>query len=133
MADEKDEDQTRGSDPSSPRDPADERADGAGVPVEANAELSPEPVGDGQPGPVDVPEDAAEAGEDPAEAGEEPETVDEPALVGARGSRRPVRRTPEGGETERKGRATRRRGDDDDDTARRTGPVTFVNESVGEL
>ncbi|RCK69835.1 preprotein translocase subunit SecE [Desertihabitans brevis] len=54
-------------------------------------------------------------------------------MVGARGSRRPVRRTPEGGETERKGRATRRRGDDEDDAERRTGPVTFVNESVGEL
>nr|WP_156609033.1 preprotein translocase subunit SecE [Auraticoccus cholistanensis] len=57
-------------------------------------------------------------------------------MVGAGGvSRRPVRRQAEtGDEAGRKGRATRRRSEAEaaQDTSR-TGPVTFVNESVGEL
>lgn len=63
----------------------------------------------------------------------------EPELAGVTASRRPVRRDrgqeAAGAEVAtRKGRATRRRGEAEADAAPgRTSPVTFVNESVGEL
>lgn len=141
MADEKNEDQTPGSDPSSPREPDDLTTPGAAEPVPSDDatdeptdqpgpdESSPEP-----PSPDEKFHEQVGADADAEQAESDSDRADEPALVGASASRRPVRRESSEASTEKKGRSTRRReADEADGAAPRTGPVTFVNESVGEL
>lgn len=156
MADQKGTSPTPGSQPS----PTDPEVDPTAADRTSADRTAADPTA-GEPGPVDdagasdVDRPADEPGTDPEPSGaelvDEPTDAElaaergdgdevssrEPALVGAPASRRPVRREraeavePTTGKG-KKGRATRRR-EDAEEAETRTGPVTFVNQSVAEL